>query len=526
MAVISDGLASIVERRAVQGGHRIALHFEGLDISYSAMWQSILATQAKLEAVGVQPGDRVAYLGLNHPAMLVLLFALARLGGILVPLNCRLAEPELLDILSHAGASLLVSDKVHRAIADRSAANGNVRSMRVTSLVSLVFEPASDPAPALEPQPKPEPEPKRGRAETDAVEETLCVGEPAFPVLLVYTSGTTGKPKGALHTQGGLLANCVISRDAHGLTEADHVLTVLPMFHVGGLCIQTLPALHSGARVTLHARFDAGAWLDDVARVRPTTALMVPATLRAVLDHPNFGTTDLSSLRQLVAGSSHVPASLIAAFHARSVPVCQIYGATETGPVSICLARDAALAHVGSIGKPGLGVEVRLVDDGGCDAKADQIGEIWLRGPNVMHSYWRDPGNPACQGGWFHTGDLARCDANGFYWVMGRCKDMIISGGENIYPAEIENLLADCPQILEAAAVGLPDARWGEVVVAVVVPKPGLQLDEAAVLQWLDGKLARFKLPRQVIFTESLPKTALGKVQKNGLLALVKRATL
>ena len=511
MTSISGGLASIIERQAVRGADRIALQFEGLNISYGAMWQSILATQAKLAAVGVKPGDRVAYLGLNHPAMLVLLFALARLGAILVPLNYRLAEPELLDILNHAGATLLLCDAAHQSAAARLAAGGTVRSMPVTSLVTWVSSAmASTPL----------------QAGTDPGDNTLLPGGAASPVLLVYTSGTTGKPKGAMHTQAGLWANCAISCEVHGFSPADHILTVLPMFHVGGLCIQTLPALYAGARVTLHARFDAGAWLDDVARLRPTTALMVPATMRAVLDHPDFGATDLSSLRQLIAGSSQVPVSLIAAFHARHVPVGQIYGATETGPVSICLGLDAATVQAGSTGKPGPGVEVRLVDDAGHDVNAGQVGEIWIRAPNVMHSYWRDHGNPAFQGGWFHTGDLARCDANGFYWVVGRSKDMIISGGENIYPAEIENLLADCPQVQEAVAVGMPHARWGEVVVAVVVPKPGLQLDEAAVLQWLDGKLARFKLPRQVIFTESLPKTALGKVQKNGLLALVKRATL
>ena len=510
MTPISGGLASIIQRQAEQGADRIALHFEGQDFSYSAMWQSIVATQGKLAALGIQAGYRVAYLGLNHPAMLVLLFALARLGGILVPLNYRLAEPELLDILSHAGASLLLSDVTHLSAAERLTAGGAVRLLAVTNLVCSV-----DAVTAPMPQ-----------AETDVIEATGSVGEAAAPVLLVYTSGTTGKPKGALHTQAGLLANCAISREVHGFTSADHVLTVLPLFHVGGLCIQTLPALHAGARVTLHARFDAGNWLDDVAQLLPTTSLMVPATMRAVLEHPNFSATDLSSLRQLIAGSSQVPISLIAAFHARHVPVGQIYGATETGPVSICLGREAATSQVGSIGKPGPGVDIRLVDEAGCDVIRGDVGEIWIRAPNVMQGYWRDPGNPAFRGGWFHTGDLARCDANGCYWVVGRCKDMIISGGENIYPAEIENLLADCPQIREAAAVGLPNARWGEVVVAVVVPRPGVQLDEAAVLDWLDGKLARFKLPRQVIFAKSLPKTALGKVQKNVLMEFVKRGSL
>ena len=242
--------------------------------------------------------------------------------------------------------------------------------------------------------------------------------------------------------------------------------------------------------------------------------------MKAVLDHPAFAGTDLSSLKLLNAGSSTIPAAFIAGFHARGVPVCQVYGSTETGPVSIYLLSDEAVAHAGSAGRAGLGVGVRLVDADGQDVRPGDVGELWIRAPNVMVSYWHDPDNPAFQDGWFKSGDLAHCDADGYYWVVGRSKDMIISGGENIYPAEIENVLADCPGVLEAAVIGQPDARWGEVAVAVVVPKPGAKLDEAAVLAALDGKLARFKHPRRVLFVDGLPKTALGKVQKTELAAL------
>jgi len=355
-----------------------------------------------------------------------------------------------------------------------------------------------------------------GGGDADA---SVLAGKYATQVLLVYTSGTTGRPKGALHTQSGLIWNCVISAHAHELTQADHVLSVLPMFHVGGLCIQTLPALHAGATVTLHARFDPAAWLADVARRRPTLSLMVPATLRAVLDHADFASADLSSLRFLAAGSSTIPASMIAAIHARGVPLGQVYGATETGPVSIYLRRADAMQHVGAAGKAGLHVDVKLVNTQGETVAPGEVGEICVRAPNVMCGYWADDNNPAFADGWFHTGDLARCDAAGFYEVVGRSKDMIISGGENVYPAEIENLLADCPDILEAAVVGQPDARWGEVVVAVIVKASGAELDATQVLQLFEGRLARFKHPKRIVFCEALPKTALGKVQKAGLLA-------
>ena len=211
-----------------------------------------------------------------------------------------------------------------------------------------------------------------------------------------------------------------------------------------------------------------------------------------------------------------VPHSLINAIHARGIPVIQVYGATETGPVSIALRVEDAMSHVGSCGKVALHVEARLMA-GGVEVARGQTGEVWLRGHNIVRGYWRDADNPAFEGGWFKTGDLARQDEEGFYYIVGRSKEMIISGGENIYPAEIENLLADCPELLEAAVVGVADEKWGEVAVAVVVRKPGMTIDEAGVLALFNGKLAKYKHPRRVVFVESLPKTALGKVQKAAL---------
>lgn len=484
-------LAQIIERHAQFSPQQVALHAAGEDITYPALWEQIERATGVLLAAGVQPGDRVGWLGFNDPAMLVLLFALSRIGAILLPLNHRLAAPEHKAILEHAGVSLMVSDCTH---AGTAAALATSQACRLLPAAELAAGFAGSAAGKLS-------------------------GEYASPVLLVYTSGTTGRPKGALHTQSGLIWNCVISTHAHELRQDDHVLSVLPMFHVGGLCIQTLPALHAGATVTLHARFDAAAWIADVARRRPTLSLMVPATLRAVLDHAGFASADLSSLRVLAAGSSTIPASMIAAIHARGVPVGQVYGATETGPVSIYLRRADAMQHIGAAGKAGLHVEVKLVNTRAEVVVPGEVGEIWVRAPNVMCGYWADPGNPAFADGWFHTGDLARCDEAGFYEVVGRSKDMIISGGENIYPAEIENLLGDCPEILEVAVVGQPDTRWGEVVVAVVVRKPGSVLDAAGVSQLFEGRLARFKHPKRIVFCEALPKTALGKVQKAGLLA-------
>jgi fatty-acyl-CoA synthase len=489
-------LSRIVERHAQFQPHKVALHFHARDLSYRALWTRIeRITDVLAERLQVARGDRIAYLGYNDPELLVLLFALARLGAILVPLNFRLAPPELQYILEHAQARLLfIHPDFATAVAPAPPALASLRCVSLQGAHSNWLDwtelSAAPAAPA-----------SIGGADDD-------------PVLLVYTSGTTGRPKGAVHTQQALIWNAVNSTHAHDLTNSDHVLMALPMFHVGGLCIQTVPALHAGATVTIHERFDPMRWLGDVVARRPTLSLLVPATAKAVIDHPDWSKSDLSSLRLLQMGSSTIPDLLIRAFLDRGVAVGQIYGSTETGPVSIYLRAADAYRKVGFAGKAGLHTEVRLVGEDGRDVSAGQVGEIWVRGANLMQGYWRDPHNPSYRDGWFRSGDLARQDEEGFYLVVGRGKDMIISGGENIYPAELENVLASCPDIFDHAVIGQDDPKWGEVAVAVIVKRPGAVLDEAAVLQLFDGKIARYKHPRRVVFADALPKSALGKVQK------------
>jgi fatty-acyl-CoA synthase len=291
------------------------------------------------------------------------------------------------------------------------------------------------------------------------------------------------------------------------------------MFHVGGLCIQTLPALLAGVAVILHARFDAGAWLDEVETSRPSLSLLVPATLRAVLDHPRWAQAQLSSLRGVMAGSSTIPLAYLQAFHDRGIPVGQIYGTTETGPVSIVLRLDQAAEYLGSTGWPHAQAEVALRDEQGCAVPIGQTGEVCIRASNVMRGYWQRDGavGVGLQDGWFCTGDLGQQAEDGCITIVGRSKDMIISGGENIYPAEIENLLLTLSGVAECAVVGVPDARWGEVPVAVLVRSPdeaGRALTPEALVQYLQSRIARFKLPRSFVWLDGLPKSALGKVQK------------
>jgi fatty-acyl-CoA synthase len=437
----------------------------------------------------------VAWLGLNHELQLVTLVACARLGLIFMPLNFRLAVAELKMVLQDAKPSILIHDELH-ANAVVSLAIDVPQSCHLESLI----------------------------ATASAKNLALPAVDDCADVLLVYTSGTTGLPKGAVHTQAGLLANAKASDEAHAFKPIDIVLSTLPMFHVGGLCIQTLPALLAGVSVHLQPRFDALAWLKSVSQgelvQRPTLSLLVPATMRAVLDHAEWPSVDLQSLRGIMAGSSTLPEAYLEKFHHRGVPVGQIYGTTETGPVSVILKFQDAVQRIGFAGWPHANLELQIRDAEEQAVKPGVTGEVCVRGANVMRGYWLAASQAAGEGlkdGWFHTGDMGYLDANRCLQIVGRNKDMIISGGENIYPAEIENALATFPGLLECAVVGLPDERWGEVPVLVLVRAlnaEGRQLSETAVKAHLEAKIARFKLPRRVVFREELPKSALGKVQK------------
>ena len=458
----------------------VALRWQGGDITYGELAQRSGRTAAALVARGIERGDRVAILAYNCPEYLELLFACARLGAVLVTLNWRLAPPEWKFILDHSGARLLVHDDEFTKQLDGL----NLRLIRA------------------------------GFDLCQGGEAPPIAGKTNDPLLLVYTSGTTGKPKGAVHTQATLVANAAAGVEAHAMTAADRILTFLPMFHVGGLNNQTLPALSVGATVVLQSRFAPDAALAAIETEKPTIVLLVPAVMKALVEHPRFAAADLSSLRFAMAGSSVVPVELIRAFHKRGLPVGQIYGSTETGPVSIVLKREDALRKEGASGVPALGCAVRIVDDAGSDVAPGQSGEVLIKAPNLMIGYWQDPEatRAAIHEGWYRTGDIGRQDAEGFYWVDERKKDMIISGGENIYPAELEAVLDECPDLAESAVIARADPRWGEVPVAVVARRPGAGIEEGDVRRLFDGRLARFKHPHAVVFVDALPRNVMGKV--------------
>jgi fatty-acyl-CoA synthase len=492
-------LSDLIARNAAFSPHKPALVFEGEVLGYRAFDERIETAAKALKAeFGVSRGDRVAILSLNRPDYLVLLYACARLGAVLVPLNWRLAAAEQMFILSDAAAKVLVLEQAFAEILPALEA-----TLPDTRVAGLDFTP---PAPGCSF------DTLMARASGDGRNPHVDL---ACPLLIVYTSGTTGRPKGAVLRQEALLWNGVMSQHMHDLTSDDHILTVLPFFHVGGLNIQTTPALHHGATVTMLSRFTPDAALTAIARDRPTLTVLVPATMQAITDHADWPAADLSSLKAVSTGSQIVPPHLIERFVARGVPVLQVYGSTETCPIAVYTRLGGELARAGSTGLPGLCCEAMVIDEAGVELPPDSPGEIAVRGPNVFFEYWGNTAatDEALRDGWYRTGDIGRRDADGYFYVHDRKKNMIISGGENIYPAEVERVLLQHPDVADCGVIGRPDPRWDEVPVAYVIPRAGSRVDAEVLKAYVLAQLARFKVPREFLFVEDLPRTALGKVQ-------------
>ncbi|WP_024514629.1 AMP-binding protein [Bradyrhizobium sp. Tv2a-2] len=491
-------LCTLIERNAAFVPDKPAIRFEGATLSYAALETRIERAAKTLKSrYGVNRGDRVAILSLNRPDYLVLLYACARLGALMVPLNWRLAVPEQLFILCDAGVKVLALEQAFAAILSPLE-----EKLPDAAVIGLDFAPP--------------------RGDTWSSLLTRAHGDGRIPhtdlscpLLIVYTSGTTGRPKGAVLRQEALLWNGVMSQHMHDLTSDDHVLTVLPFFHVGGLNIQTTPALHHGATVTIHSRFTPDATLAAFERDRPTLTVLVPAIIQAMTDHAGWATADLSSLKAISTGSTIVPQHLIDRVVDRGVPVLQVYGSTETCPIAVYTRLGGDLSREGSTGLPGLCCEAAILDDDGQELPPDSAGEIAVRGPNVFFEYWgnEQATRAALHDGWYRSGDIGRRDADGYFWVHDRKKNLIISGGENIYPAEVERVLMEHPDVIECGVIGRADPRWDEVPVAYVIRRSETGVEAEDLKAHAQSQLARFKVPREIIFVEDLPRTALGKVQ-------------
>ncbi len=488
------GLANWFRQRALRTPERKALHFEGRDWTYVEMQEAIENCAARLAALGIAKGDRVAFLGHNQPMFFFALFASARLGVIFAPLNFRLTGPELAFMIEDCAASALIVDAEHRAVVEP-------QRERLTSL--KVFLAAED-----ESQWTNEPAPASA---------AVRVGEDGV-AMIMYTSGTTGRPKGAMLTHGNIWWNNVNGMHAIDTLADDVTLTAAPVFHIGGLNVTTLTAFQRGGLVILHRTFDPGRALADIAAHKVTTMFGVPAMFLFMAQHPAFAETDLTSVRVLIVGGAPCPLPLLKTYLARGVPMQQGYGLTETAPMVSFLAPEYALAKVGSSGKPPLFVEVKILDSSGAAIESPKTqGEILVRGPNVFRGYWGLPQATALaidKDGWFRTGDAGYFDEEGFLTISDRIKDMIITGGENVYPAEVESALMRHPAIAEVAVIGEPHDAWGEGIVAVAALKPGQSLTIEDLREFASELLARYKLPGRLEIVSALPRNATGKILK------------
>lgn len=489
-------IADWLPQRAVLTPERVAVEFEGRSLTYRELALRADRMRAALEALGLRPGDRVATLSQNSPDQIALLFACAASRLVMVPLNWRLAAPELEFQLRDCGASLLLGGPQLEEAAQVAASGPGVRALGFSDL-----EPASS-RPATAPPP-------RG----------------SDPVLIIYTSGTTGTPKGAVLTQSNCFwTNLSLDRTAE-LSGHDVVLQVLPQSHVGGWNVQPLQAIWHGARLLLEPRFDAGRVLSLIGERQVTTMMGVPTNYLFLSEHPDFATADLRSLRMVVVGGAAMPKELLELWLDRGVTVLQGYGLTEASPNVLCVPPDYSRTKVGSAGRPYLHVEVALARGVGEELDPPLLegpgsGELLVRGPNVFPGYWGRPEATAAalRNGWLHTGDLAQRDQDGFYWLLGRLSEMYISGGENVYPAEVEQVLASHPQVAEAVVVGVPDSRWGEAGVAFVVPRERAEIDIRQLLGFARSRLAGFKVPKEVVVVDELPRASEGgKVRRSAL---------
>jgi len=469
---------------------RIAIRFPGGELTYAALDRRAARLAAGLAERGLRRGDRLATLTATSPDHVATFFACARLGVALQPLSWRLATPEIAYQLADASPTLLLCSVEHEELA--RAAGGEVPRATI------------------------------GDPTLEADHTVPDVAEDDDPLLLVYTSGTTGKPKGALLTHANCFwTNLSFDRVA-GLGADDVVLQVLPQFHVGGWNVQPLLAWWKGATVVLEPAFDPARALQTIAEERVTTMMGVPATYLFLAQEPGFAETDLSSLRLAVVGGAPMPEALLETWFERGVSIVQGYGLTEAAPNVLCLPPEDARRKLGFAGKPYPHVDVALRDpETGALRDGPATGELVVRGPNVFVGYLDNhtATEAAFADGWLLTGDLAERDAEGFYRIAGRLKDLVVSGGENVYPAEIEDVLHDHPAVLEAAVVGVPDERWGEACAAFVVLRPGAIASESDLRAHCRNRLAGFKVPRSVAFVDSLPRSSLGKVRKDELRA-------
>lgn len=457
----------------------------GASLSYAQFYQQSAAMAATLSFdFGVKEGDRVALLSLNELDVFVLFFACQRLGATLVPLNYRLARPEIEHILNDAEPRLIVLQNEFSSILE----NRKERKALFTDLKNKT---------------------------SGSFEEFHS--KPETSALLLYTSGTTGFPKGALLSHSMIFWNSINTTFRLNLTQDDSAVIFLPLFHTGGWNVFSTPFFHRGAKIILMKKFEADQVLQLTSKQNCTLLFGVPTTMEMMARSSIFGDIDLKNVRYAIVGGEPMSLEAIQIWNEKGVPVRQGYGLTEFGPNVFSLNEEDAVRKMGSIGFPNFYIEVKVIDDKGKELGAEQIGELCLKGPMMMSGYWRNSKatSETIQDGWLRTGDLVRKDSEGYFYVVGRKKEMFISGGENVYPAEIEKVIRQIPSVKEVAVIGIKDPKWGEVGRAFVVSDP--EISESTVIEHCLLNLAKFKVPKSVALMKELPKGDSGKILKKFL---------
>lgn len=491
-------LLDLARRRADLTPERQALAWRGRWLSYAELDERAERLAVALLRCGVGPGDRVAILAHNHVAHLDLVLATAKLGFVYAPFNVRLAPLELAAYAEQLRPSVLLADAELAARAGDQAA----ATVRETILLDDYEEWLAGQRAAH-------------RAEARALAAARATLNSESTQMILPTGGTTGLPKGAMLPYRQGVFNAVNTVMSWGLGQDDCVIQATPCFHAA-MNAFTVPLWHVGARVVLQRTFDPGEYLAMVASYRATVLFLVPTMFQMLIDHPDFGTADLGSVRWAIYGGAASPQRVIDAFAARGITLRQGYGLTEAGVNCFSLTDEQARARPDSVGKPMLHAEAAVRRPDGSLADAGELGELTILGPHVFSGYFERPADTAAvlKDGWLWTGDLATVDADGFFSIKARRKEMFVSGGENVFPAEVEAAVASHPAVAECAVVGVPDERWGEVGLVALSLKPGAVLDADALRSFLVGRLARYKVPKHFSFVAALPKSGAGKILK------------
>ncbi len=489
-------------RRAALTPNRIALETPGRSYTYAQLDDRAARAAGALAACGVGPGDRVAALLPSGVQYVDVLFACARLGAILVPLSTRLTAPELRFLVDDSQCATLVYDAQYADLVAGFRLGSGIKAALLTG--------GNGDDPSYE----------EATAAASPVTQPMNVA-PDDTLAIIYTSGTTGRAKGAMLTHGNFFWTNLNIMLALDLTQDERSLVVLPMFHIGGWNVNTLSVWWKGGTVVLEPAFDAGRALRLIAERRITSMMGVPTIFQMMADDPAFATTDLSSVRSFVCGGAPLAVPLIHRYQERGLQFIQGYGLTEAAPNCLVLPPEESVRKAGAAGRPYFFADVRVAGPDDQAVEPGETGEIIVRGPSVMKGYWNLPEETAqaLRDGWLRTGDIGRLDEDGYVWIVDRVKDMYISGGENVYPAEVERALAEHPAIAEAAVIGVPDERWGETGCAIVVLRPGAQATAEDIRIFAAERLAKFKVPARVVFADALPRNATGKLLKPELRA-------